>query len=128
MTNLPQRQRGAHLSLVEKVNVAQISNRFPICCIAGLPACGTSRLPRDRDISKPADWKSAIQRSAAQPAQPQPNLAKRRVRPACWRFRWWLETRKREQAPRTNASRNRQRLKNLLLLFRVPRAITMLYP
>src|SRR6266699_229187 len=44
MTNLPQRQRGAHLSLVEKDNVAQISNRFPICCIAGLPACGTSRL------------------------------------------------------------------------------------
>src|SRR6266566_9531335 len=44
MTNLPQRQRGAHLSLVEKVNEAQISNRFPICCIAGLPACGTSRL------------------------------------------------------------------------------------
>ena len=34
-------------------------------------------MPRDRDISKPADWKSAIQRSAAQPAQPQPNLAKR---------------------------------------------------
>ena len=36
------------------------------------------------------------------------------VRPACWRFRWRLETRKREQAPRTpDASRNRQRLKNL---------------
>ncbi len=34
-------------------------------------------MPRDRDISKPADWKSAILRSAAQPAHPHPNLAKR---------------------------------------------------